>query len=249
MVGVSIISISIAWSQHIMDKELRFKSRSNNYSGAIFTPKDLIYTEFHPLQNDFIPKEDSKKGKSAKTQNTRKVTNISFDPLSMDPLSMDKEEPQQVTKKKTFEDKYEGDWKKCRRETMSNFTSDSNLPLISILPGENSPRHGAVQEWLADLETRHGEMVSCWARGDRVEALKIIIQCLKSLSDSCAVQFYPAKVFHVLDVLSSFVSLVEKRLEEMDPASAAEVAKNWFYKIYSIRCVRFYFVTIVCIHL
>ena len=100
-----------------------------------------------------------------------------------------------------------------------------------------------VQEWLADLETRHGEMVGCWAGGDRVEALKIIIQCLKSLSDSCAVQFYPAKVFHVLDVLSSFVSLVEKRLEEMDPVSAVEVAKNWFYKIYSIRCVRFYFIT------
>ena len=88
---------------------------------------------------------------------------------------------------------------------------------------------------MVDLESKEQEIISSWNRNDRVEALKLIIQCLKSLSDTTAIGFYPTKVFLVLDVLHAFMDLVVKRLDAMDEEEAREIAKNWFYKIFSIR--------------
>ena len=96
-------------------------------------------------------------------------------------------------------------------------------------------RHVSVPEFIADLESKQQEIISSWNKNDRVEALKLIIQCLKSLSDTTAIEFYPAKVFLVLDVLQTFMDLVVKRLDAMDAETAREIAKNWFYKIFSIR--------------
>ena len=98
---------------------------------------------------------------------------------------------------------------------MNNFTSSGNLPAITIKEGENSSRHVTVQEFIVDLEAKHNEIISCWNNNDRVQSLKIIIQCLKSLSDTSAIDFYPAKIILVLDVLESFIQLVGKRLESM----------------------------------
>lgn len=220
----------------MMEKSLRFKSRKSGYGDPIFDRKESESAYRHPLQHDFVVREDKKTTKASKIQ-TKKVTNLTFDPLSSDPLSLPTEELLQSEKssKMIIEDKFLDDWRRQRRDIMSSHSSSSNLPLISIIPGENSPRHGNTQEFLSDLESRQAEMVRAWEAGDRVASLKIIIQCLKALSDTSAIQFYPAKVTHILEVLSTFLNLVEKRLEALDPAEAREVAKNWYYKIFSIR--------------
>ena len=73
----------------------------------------------------------------------------------------------------------------------------------------------SYREFLDDLESKKEDMLNSWKSDDRVEALKIVIQCLKSLSDCSAVQFYPAKILHILDLLSCFVDLVENRLKRI----------------------------------
>ena len=221
-----------------MDTNLSFKTRQIGYSDSIFDRKEPESTSCHPLQHDFVIREDKKTTKVSKIQ-TKKITNITFDPLSSDPLSLTSEAEEQLESKKSskiiFEDKFLDDWRRHRRDIVSSHSSPSTMPLISISPGENSPRHGDSQEFLSDLESRHAEMVRAWDSGDRVASLKIIIQCLKALSDTSSIQFYPAKVFHIMDVLSTFLNLVEKRLEALEPEEAREVAKNWYYKIFSIR--------------
>ena len=219
-----------------MEKEIKFKTRKSVYSDSIFDRKEKESALRHPLQHDFVVREDKKTTKATKIQ-TKKVTNLTFDPLSSDPLSLTSEEQleSEKTSKIIIEDKFLDDWRRHRRDIVSLHSSSSNMPLITIIPGENSPRHGNTQEFLSDLESRQLEMVRAWDSGDRVASLKIIIQCLKALSDTSAIQFYPAKFFHILDVLSTFLNLVEKRLETLDPKEAREVAKNWYYKIFSIR--------------
>ena len=220
-----------------MEKEIKFKTRRSEFTDSVFIRKELEETDSHPLQHDFVFREDKKTAKTSKIQKTKRITNITFDPLSSDPLSQTTEETFEPKKssKVVVEDKYLDDWRKLRRDIISSHSSSSNLPVITIIHGENSPRHGNTQEFLSDLDTRQAEMVRSWDSGDRVGALKIIIQCLKALSDTCAIQFYPAKVFHILDVLSTFLNLVEKRLESLDTEEAREVGKNWYHKIYSIR--------------
>ena len=224
-----------------MDTKLSFKTRKNGYCELIFDNKEPEETSYHPLQHDFVIKEDKKKNtaKSSKIQ-TKKITNITFDPLSSDPLSLTPEQDHPEPKKSSkiiIEDKFLNEWRRHRRDIVSSHSSPSNMPLISIIPGENSPRHGDTMEFLSDLESRQSDMARAWDSGDRVASLKIIIQCLKALSDTSAIQFYPAKVFHILDVLSTFLNMVEKRLDVLDPEEAREVAKNWYYKIFSIRLV------------
>ena len=177
---------------------------------------------------------------------SRIISNVSFDPLS-DPLSQPQDSGQPGTgltsgknadkKNKKVSDEFQGDWRRFRRDILTNHTSSSttNLPAITVRPGENSARHLTVQEFMADLEIHQTEMITKWTADDRVEALKIIIQALKSLSDTTSVRFYPAKFFLVLDMLAAFVDLVEARLIALEPEDAQEVAKNWLYKISSIR--------------
>ena len=213
---------------------------------VIFNVKELQPTKQHPLQEEEIVKQPETAVKSSKnstkTSKTR-ISNISYDPLSAagnDPLSSAAAANDTLDiigdkKSAEIEDLYLEDWRNFRKEIIANFSSKTNLPAISIIPGENSPRHVTVQEFISDLESKQSEMVTAWTKEDRVESLKIIIQCLKSLSSNSAIEFYPAKVFLVLDVLSIFVDLVEKRLQAMDEETAHEVAKNWYYKIFSIR--------------
>ena len=192
-------------------------------------------TESHPLNESLLEKREVSQGTSKKNtskQSVSKLTKTSFDPLSTNPLS---EESFPEPTKTVIEDKYSEDWKKLRRDTLAKHDSSSNLAAISIIPGENSARHVSVKEFTDDLETKHAEMIASWKRDDKVEALKIVIQCLKSLSDNSAIEFYPSKVFLILDVLAAFVDLVDKRLEAMEVEMAKEVAKNWYYKIFSIR--------------
>ena len=223
------------------------KNRAEN-SSWIFCRREGVRTSTNPLQEEEKKQEvvrsaGGQSGTGAGKARSRIISNVSFDPLT-DPLSQQQEDSVQpetsgknAGRKKVGDDELLADWRRFRRDILSSHSSCSttNLPAITVRPGENSARHLTVQEFLADLESKQSEMVSRWAEDDRVEALKIIIQALKSLSDTTSVRFYPAKFFLVLDMLAAFVDLVEARLVTLEPETAREVAKNWLYKISSIR--------------
>ncbi|PAA56384.1 hypothetical protein BOX15_Mlig002332g1 [Macrostomum lignano] len=89
-----------------------------------------------------------------------------------------------------------------------------------------------------------------WDEDQRVRALKLVIQCVKLLGDSTPASYYPSKFVLLTDLLDTFGNLVFDRLAEKAsgggklrpdfrsnsvPEGAKETAKNWFYKIASIR--------------
>ena len=239
-----------------MEKKFSWQAKDRGYSQDISyqNEKERVPTTNHPLQPSHLTKADERLSTKQKTKITKMtvVSNPLSDPLSdplLDPLSnphfsTDSLPVQKMEKKKVVkkEDKYLEDWKKARKDILNNFTSSANLPAITINQGENSARHVTVQEFIVDLEAKHNEIIASWNNNDRVQSLKIVIQCLKSLSDTSAIEFYPLKFILVLDVLESFVQLVGKRLEAISPdfpesvsEETQEVAKNWFFKILSIR--------------
>ena len=230
-------------------RNYNFKAKNRaETSSWIFSPKEGVASSSNPLQEEERKQEVVRNvgggggGAGLGKARSKIISNVSFDPLS-DPLSQDAGQPDsgltsvKTAGKKKVTDEYQADWKRFRRDILTNHSSGSstNLPAITVRPGENSARHLTVQEFMADLETNQSEMVSRWKGDDRVEALKIIIQALKSLADTTSVRFYPAKFFLVLDMLAAFVDLVEARLVALEPDDAHEVAKNWLYKISSIR--------------
>lgn len=197
-------------------------------------------SENHPLITDlYLDKKENPSLKNVhKKKGISRLTKTVVDPLSMDnPLTEDIGIIEKPSTKHNIAivDHYVEDWKKLRRDSISNFDSSSNLASISIIEGENSARHVTVKEFTEELESKHAAMIDFWKKEDKVEALKIVIQCLKTLTDNSAIEFYPAKVFLIHDLLISFTDLVEKRLKAMDNEMAQEVAKNWFYKVFSIR--------------
>lgn len=103
-------------------------------------------------------------------------------------------------------------------------------------------------EFTHRLNTLKQEMIQAWNSDQRVKALKIAIQCVKLLNLSAPEHFYPSKFVLVMDILSTLANLVYVRLKqksqnEGSPANSAsaakleaqETARNWFYKVASIR--------------
>lgn len=113
------------------------------------------------------------------------------------------------------------------------------------------------QEFLDQIEGMHNELLQAWNENQRVQALKIAIQCSKFLSDTTVIKFYPSKFILITEILDTFGRLVFDRLrgrsviydsinavpvplpedfkaEDVTP-SARETCRNWFYKIASIR--------------
>ncbi|XP_063864161.1 VPS35 endosomal protein-sorting factor-like isoform X3 [Scylla paramamosain] len=103
-------------------------------------------------------------------------------------------------------------------------------------------------EFTNRLNSLKQEMIEAWNSDQRVKALKIGIQCVKLLNLSAPEHFYPSKFVLVMDILSTLADLVyqrlkQKALNESSPASnasvarleAQETARNWFYKVASIR--------------
>ena len=129
-----------------MEDKIIFKAK--NRDNFIFDAKELEYVEVHPLQenqivNCEIVKETIQTKQTVKKQSSKRVTNISFDPLSSNPLAPGITEDytdEKKDKRKSFEDKYLEDWKRKRRDVIANYSSRSNLPAITIIQGENSPR-------------------------------------------------------------------------------------------------------------
>ncbi|OQR70016.1 UPF0505 protein C16orf62-like [Tropilaelaps mercedesae] len=100
-------------------------------------------------------------------------------------------------------------------------------------------RNLSVQEYTQRLLELKSAMVAAWNRDEKVNALKMVIQCSKLLVDAdSSVRFYPAKFVLITDIVDLFGELVFERLHAKHRESqdgAAETARNWFYKIASIR--------------
>ena len=210
---------------------------------------ERLPADSHPLQLASVQKQEKVEAASLKStakKSAKTKLSVSSNPLSdplSDPLSNplsdpltpveEKSKPTRSTKKEVKDDFLE-EWRRVRRECLAH-SSSTTLPLVTILPGENSPRHGSTQEWIADLEARHNDLVTAWSSGERVEALQVVVQCVKSLSDISAVEFYPAKFLHVIEVVEHFSQLVTSRLEGLEGDLRAETAANWYYKVTSVR--------------
>ncbi|KAK7076301.1 hypothetical protein SK128_003801, partial [Halocaridina rubra] len=103
-------------------------------------------------------------------------------------------------------------------------------------------------EFILRLGALKQELTQAWNTDLRVKALKIAIQCVKLLSLSAPEHFYPMKFALVTEILDTLAALVLQRLQQKynrDQGSpggsdsgkleAQETARNWFYKVASIR--------------
>eukprot|EP01064_Diplonema_japonicum_P032488 TRINITY_DN6115_c0_g1_i1.p1 TRINITY_DN6115_c0_g1~~TRINITY_DN6115_c0_g1_i1.p1 ORF type:complete len:951 (+),score=247.76 TRINITY_DN6115_c0_g1_i1:80-2932(+) len=106
---------------------------------------------------------------------------------------------------------------------------------------------------ITHLETLASDLESSWTRGEKVKALRIVIQSCKLLSVIKVPQCYPSLFVLTAKVLDVFGSLVYDRIytnaiETLGvkslpddykpgelPAETKEMCRNWFYKIASIR--------------
>eukprot|EP00698_Gefionella_okellyi_P012762 TRINITY_DN3458_c0_g1_i1.p1 TRINITY_DN3458_c0_g1~~TRINITY_DN3458_c0_g1_i1.p1 ORF type:complete len:957 (+),score=233.47 TRINITY_DN3458_c0_g1_i1:41-2872(+) len=113
-------------------------------------------------------------------------------------------------------------------------------------------------DYIAHIQALNDELRVAWHNEERVKALKIVIQTSKCLADTSVPMFYPSMWVCVTEILDTFGELVWERLKRkalnVDPTSgrpigklpenfgvddvsdeARETAKNWFYKIASVR--------------
>jgi len=207
----------------------------------------------HPLNSSNESK--TKKTSKALSHKVSKMTisNPLSDPLSSfsdplsDPLSsfLDPlDEPIQYKAEKSSgaakTNPYDEDWKKKRKDILGSYTTAKK---VSSLFADSKPeKEASSDEFVQQMEDLHNTMRTCWGTEQRVQSLKYVIQCLKTLSDTSVIEFYPSKFILVTDLLDSFVQLVFDRLKskcakfpEEIPEDTIEVCRNWFNKIASIR--------------
>lgn len=67
-------------------------------------------------------------------------------------------------------------------------------------------------EYVSRIDLLNRELVSAWNSGQKVKALRIVIQCAKFLADTEVMRFYPSKFVLVTDILDIFGQLVYDRL-------------------------------------
>ena len=113
------------------------------------------------------------------------------------------------------------------------------------------------KQYVRRIEKLHRELSDSWKRGERVQSLKIAIQCAKLLQDTSVISFYPSAFVMLTNILDTFGELVYKRLltraQELSmqlssspiregefsasqiPQAAKETCRNWFYKTACIR--------------
>lgn len=68
------------------------------------------------------------------------------------------------------------------------------------------------QEYIMQIEQLNHELVRSWNGDQRVNSLKIAIQCSKMLADTSVLQFYPSQFVLITDILDIFGKLVYERL-------------------------------------
>lgn len=121
-------------------------------------------------------------------------------------------------------------------------------------------REMTQKEYLSHVDKLHEELRRAWTNEERVQSLKLSIQCAKLLGDTSQPRYYPSMFVHVTDVLDDFGGMVFDRLrakaaergpgssssssggvlgEEFSASEVSEAAKetcrNWFYKTACIR--------------
>lgn len=119
-------------------------------------------------------------------------------------------------------------------------------------------REMTQKEYLSHVDKLHEELRRAWTNEERVQSLKLSIQCAKLLGDTSQPRYYPSMFVHVTDVLDDFGRMVFDRLrakaaergpgssssvgvlgEEFSASEVSEAAKetcrNWFYKTACIR--------------
>uniref|UniRef100_A0A914W6I6 Uncharacterized protein n=1 Tax=Plectus sambesii TaxID=2011161 RepID=A0A914W6I6_9BILA len=124
------------------------------------------------------------------------------------------------------------------------------------------------QDYVNVINQMNQTLMNAWASDQRVESVKVVIQSAKLLSMTSVEQFYPSQFVLITDILDTFGKLVYGRLwskanqerishgesglgnyfEPDDvPDTSQETARNWFYKIASVRELlpRFYVETAI----
>ena len=112
-------------------------------------------------------------------------------------------------------------------------------------------------DYVSRINQLNTELLKAWSEDRRVDSVKIVIQCTKLLADVPVPAFYPSQFVLVTDILDTFGRLVAQRLrdkadEELRsagksplgfgpnwaarvPPTTQETARNWFFKVASIR--------------
>lgn len=91
---------------------------------------------------------------------------------------------------------------KNRLEQLDDFDEASIHKMIDL----------SQQEYQIRIEQLNQELVQAWNTDQRVNALKIVIQCSKLLADTSVLTFYPSQFVFITDILDSFGKLVYERL-------------------------------------
>ena len=68
------------------------------------------------------------------------------------------------------------------------------------------------KEYVNRIEELH-KLTNSWSKNQRVEALKIAIQCAKMMLDTTVIRFYPSMFVLLTEVLETFGKLVFERLK------------------------------------
>lgn len=116
----------------------------------------------------------------------------------------------------------------------------------------------SAKEFTSQLERLDREMTKYWSKEDKVQCIRIAIQCSKLLNDVATPLFYPQKFILLTDILDNFSNLVQSRMRkitkqhsngrivitdenesEIDftqiPDKVREISRNWFNKVSCIR--------------
>lgn len=68
-------------------------------------------------------------------------------------------------------------------------------------------------EYLAHIDFLRQEIRAAWGRDERVNTLKLVVQCAKLLADNNVPQFYPSMFVRITEVLDMFSNMVYNRLK------------------------------------
>ena len=77
--------------------------------------------------------------------------------------------------------------------------------------GEGDRMQVSQKEYVRRIEGLHSELAEAWQNSERVQALKITIQCAKLLQDTSMIQFYPS-MFVMLTEIRKFLYSLPNRI-------------------------------------
>ena len=111
------------------------------------------------------------------------------------------------------------------RENASNKLSSTTNPCLGFTLHQ-------FTDWIAQCKAK---LQQAWISDQRSLALSIAIQCIRRLSVSSPLLFYPAKFALCVDVLNTLAALVLERLKTSNASDDGETSRNWWRKVCRIR--------------